>query len=185
MKTKTNLIIVLFALMLSTANFAQKGKGAKSTATKSSVSVGIGLSKASGYTSIVKAIQTANFDDMLKGTEEFTVLAPTDAAFNSKPGLLNSFMEPGNYHPLRDVVAYHMIYGVWNVQDFARLVANGKGKGQIKTTNGEVLTVTRENKSIYLEDKNGNKAKITAPDNVQSNGVWHGIDAVFSPTKKL
>ena len=74
----------------------------------------------------------------------------------------------------------HFIQGKWYISDFGKLIRDGKGKGEIKTVDGDVLVITWENSTFYFTDKNGRKAKLILSDAIQSNGILHGIDNIFS-----
>jgi uncharacterized surface protein with fasciclin (FAS1) repeats len=71
----------------------------------------VGTLKASGqFTILLKALDAANLTGFLQGAGPYTLLAPTDAAFNALPaGQLDSLMQPANAAQLQALLAYHLI----------------------------------------------------------------------------
>jgi len=71
----------------------------------------IGTLKASGqFTILLKALDAANLTSFLQGAGPYTLLAPTDAAFNALPaGQLDNLMQPANAAQLQALLAYHLI----------------------------------------------------------------------------
>ena len=57
----------------------------------------------------------------------------------------------------------------------------GGGKAMLKTVQGEDLTVEEKGKNIEIIDSKGDKAKVTIPNVMQSNGVIHVINTVILP----
>ena len=55
------------------------------------------------------------------------------------------------------------------------------GKAELKTVAGGTLTAWMKGKDVYINDENGNTAKVTIANVNQSNGVIHVIDTVVLP----
>lgn len=182
MKTNKNLAITMFALFLSIASFAQKTQknvaGPKFDATKNIIQ---NLSASQDYSTLGKVFKAAEFEQLLAEEGPYTILAPSNEAFNRGSERVDFLLDPKNIQRTKDVAAYYIIYGKWYATDFGKLVRAGKGKGEIKTADGDVLTVTWENRSFYFTDGKGNKSKVVFSDAIQNNGIIHGIDGVFSP----
>lgn len=184
MKTKKNLAIA-FAFFVSVACFAQKKSAttigdAKMDATKNILQ---NLEASQEFSSMGKVFNAGDLKEYLSAEGPFTILAPTNAALSNNPKeKLADLLDPKKIIHTKQVGAYHIIHGKWYASDFGKLV-RAKGTPSIKTADGEILIVSWENKNFYLTDKNGNKAKLIVTDAIQSNGILHGIDNVFSPTK--
>ena len=111
----------------------------------------------------------------LNGTDQYTVFAPTDEAFNS----LYAALEIGSISDLpaelvRDVLFYHVAEG--------RRAANSVvPKNNVRTIE-TLLGVTFDVNPDGSIDAIGNSANITAANNISaSNGIIHVIDAVILP----
>jgi len=63
------------------------------------------------------------------------------------------------------------------------LVKQGGGQAQLKTVQGGTLVVAPAGKNkLSVTDAKGDKAIVTIPNVMQSNGVIHVIDTVLLPS---
>ncbi|SMF77129.1 fasciclin domain-containing protein [Pseudobacteriovorax antillogorgiicola] len=99
---------------------------------------------------------------------EYTIFAPTDAAFNAVPQDVLATLDQDK-DLLRKVLLYHVVPGRL---DAAQVLASESLKSQL----GDELMVKSENGSNFIND-----AKITATNKLASNGIVHQIDAVLVP----
>lgn len=183
MKTIKHLALAL-SLMISASSLAQNNKILTVGDAKMNPSKNImqNLEASSEFSLIGKVFKAAGYDEILS-KEEYTILAPTnDALKKNTKDKVDFLTNPDNINSVKDIAAYYIISGKWHAADFGRLLI-GNGKKEIKTANGDVLTISRVNKDFYMTDKNGNKAKLIITNAIQSNGIIHGIDGTFSPTK--
>ena len=139
------------------------------------VETAVGISNLSN---LVAALQAADGDlvSVLNGGGPFTVLAPTNAAFET-------FLEDNNFASLADVptdvlaqvLLNHVITGSVKSTD---LVAAGSGyaKTNASGAGGNAM-------SLYIDTSNGvrfnNVSSVTSSDIIASNGVIHIVDAVI------
>jgi uncharacterized surface protein with fasciclin (FAS1) repeats len=150
---------------------AQKAAGAKTIAA--------GLQPTGRFMTVAKA---AGLDQTLAGPGPYTVFVPDDAAFGSAPA--GTFdISPQNRPQLTGVMTNLILQGTVMVADIDKLVDSSKGKALLATTAGGTLTASREGGKTVLTDAAGHKARITAGDELYSNGVVHHIDAVLMPSK--
>ena len=155
-----------------------KGKdGKEGTAT----TIAAGLPQDSRFMTAAKA---AGIDATLAGPGPYTVLVPDDAAFNKLPaGTFDNWMKPESRPELSSVLTYHVLPGTVLAADIGKAIDAGKGKAQLATMGGEVLTATKDGGKIVLTDAAGNKASIVGDEATRSNGVVHQIDTVLMPRK--
>jgi uncharacterized surface protein with fasciclin (FAS1) repeats len=133
-------------------------------------------------TTLVAAVKAAGLVDTLQGPGPFTVLAPTNAAFNQLPaGAVDSLLKPENKGQLSSVLTYHVLPGRVTTADLASAVKQGGGKAMFTTVQGEPLTITEHGRGFDIVDSKGNIARITIADVLQSNGVIHVINKVLMP----
>jgi uncharacterized surface protein with fasciclin (FAS1) repeats len=124
------------------------------------------------HSTLVTALQTAEYVDVLANAGPFTVFAPTNDAFAKLPeGTVESLLKPENKDKLRDILEYHVFVG---------------GLKPEQLTDGRVLNmVNLQNTTIKSE--NGKMAVNTA--NIlgsadATNGVVYVIDEVLLPPSK-
>lgn len=135
------------------------------------------------FSTLVAAVQAAGLVDTLSGDGPFTVFAPTNAAFAALPaGTVDSLLRPENRSQLQRILTYHVIAGRVSAADVAAMVRRGGGHARLTTVAGARLTARRDSHgALILVDEQGNRARITATDLNQSNGVIHVIDRVVLP----
>jgi uncharacterized surface protein with fasciclin (FAS1) repeats len=121
------------------------------------------------HTTLVKALQAADYVTAVSNPGPLTVFAPTDAAFAALPaGTVEGLLAPDKIDDLKYILKYHAatsVHDLGNLKDGQQLgMANG-AKTEIRIVDG-ALTV--------------NGAKVLASIRA-SNGVVHVIDAVLLP----
>ena len=134
------------------------------------------------HTTLVAAVKAAGLVETLSGNGPFTAFAPTNAAFAKLPaGTVDNLLKPENKATLTAVLTYHVVAGKMSAADVIKAIKAGKGKAELKTVQGGILTALMIGKDVVLKDEKGNTAKITIKDVNQSNGVIHVIDGVALP----
>lgn len=134
--------------------------------------------EAGSFTTLVDAVTAAGLAETLSGGE-YTVFAPTDAAF--KPlvddGTVTELLKDPQGQ-LTDILLYHVVEGEVTAEEIVKL------DGQdIKTLQGGTLKVkvTPEGK-VTLIDGAGQTITVDKADVEASNGVIHVVDGVLLPS---
>jgi uncharacterized surface protein with fasciclin (FAS1) repeats len=128
-------------------------------------------SNAGTFKVFLAALKNAGFTDTLRAPGPYTVFAPTDEAFAKLPaGTWEAVSKDKVY--LSKVLARHVVPG-------KILIAEIK-PGKIKTTQGDLLTLTSDNGKVTV-----NAANIIESDMKADNGVVHALDAVLLPENAL
>ena len=118
----------------------------------------------------------------LAGPGEYTVLVPTNAAFDRlPPGTFDRLVQPAAREELTGVVTYHVLPGSILAADLGRAIDTGKGTAVLATMNGQTLTASRDGGNIRLTDAAGNSATVSATDERFKNGVVHRVDRLLIP----
>lgn len=134
------------------------------------------------FSTLVAAVKAADLVGTLSSEGPFTLFAPTNDAFAKLPaGTVESLLKAENIKSLQGVLTYHVVAGKFSAADVIGMIKKGNGKAVIPTVNGGNLTAMMKDGSVYIKDANGNKAKVTATDLNQTNGVIHVIDSVVLP----
>jgi len=134
------------------------------------------------HTTLVTAVKTAGLVPTLESKGPFTVFAPTNEAFKKLPaGTVDTLLKPENKDKLKSVLTYHVVPGRITAKELMEKVKAGNGKAELKTVEGDTLTVMDKGGKLTLTDQKGDIANITIANVMQSNGVIHVIDTVMIP----
>ncbi len=136
----------------------------------------------SDHTTLVAAVKAAGLVDTLEGAGPFTVFAPTNEAFAKLPaGTVDTLVKPENKDQLVKILTYHVVPGRLTAAKLSAMARTTGGKAMLTTVQGEKLTAWKDTDGWWLQDSQGNKARITIANVMQSNGVIHVIDTVMMP----
>jgi len=134
------------------------------------------------HTTLVSAVKEAGLVQTLEGQGPFTVLAPTNRAFDKLPhGTVANLMEPKNKSELKTILTYHVLPGRFTTQELRDRIRAGDGKAMINTVEGQPLTFTERGSQILVTDEKGDVAEITQANVMQSNGIIQVINSVLMP----
>jgi len=129
------------------------------------------------FTTLVAALQKAGLVETFSGSQQFTVFAPTNAAFDAAakaltgnpaatgPGLIQAL----DVDTLTAVLKYHVASGDRNAQAVT-------SSGQVRMLDGNFAPVSVTDGVAKIDG-----ATIVATDILASNGIIHVIDAVLLP----
>lgn len=136
----------------------------------------------SDHTTLVAAVKAAGLVDTLEGPGPFTVFAPTNEAFAKLPaGTVDTLLKPENKDQLVKILTYHVVPGRLTAMKLGAMAHANGGKAMLTTVQGEQLTAWKDADGWWLQDSQGNKARITIANVIQSNGVIHVVDTVLMP----
>lgn len=126
------------------------------------------------FNTLVDAVVAAGLDGTLSDeTKQFTVFAPTDAAFAALDPVFLADLVNNDTATLTKILTYHVVPGTVMSTD----LSNGM---RVKTVQGKHITITIQNGKVYIDD-----AMVTTADIECSNGVIHVIDAVIVPKDNI
>lgn len=135
------------------------------------------------HTTLVAAVKAAGLVQTLESPGPFTVFAPTNEAFKKLPaGTVQTLLKPENKDKLKSILTYHVVPGRLTTRDLREKIKDGGGKAELKTVEGEPLTVMEKNGKLWLTDAKGDTAEITISNVMQSNGVIQVINTVMLPS---
>jgi uncharacterized surface protein with fasciclin (FAS1) repeats len=175
-----------FAALIALGACSDKGGNAAAPETEAAkdaageATIATGLGDATKFSAAAKA---AGLDGTLAGPGPYTVLVPTDAAFDKLPaGALDGLMKEDARAELTGVLTYHILPGAILAGDIGKAIDAGGGKTVLATMAGGTLTATKEGDAIVLADGAGTKARVVGGDEKKSNGVIHRVDSVLMPS---
>jgi len=128
------------------------------------------------FTTLVAALKASGLDAVLADeTREFTVFAPTDAAFTAALTALGITAADLLASPnLADILLYHVIADA-EIDSTAAVAAAGT---TVTTANTDDVGVSLKAGDLFI-----NSSMVELPDVDANNGVIHVIDAVLLPTE--
>ncbi|MDE3270499.1 fasciclin domain-containing protein [Pseudoalteromonas sp. G4] len=123
------------------------------------------------FTTLVAALEATGLDETLANTDgNFTVFAPTDAAFELLPeGTLDALL--ADTDTLTDILTYHVI---GSKVDASAAISSAGSK--VEMVNGDYVGLSLDGDSLLV-----NTVTVTATDIMADNGIIHVIDAVLMP----
>jgi uncharacterized surface protein with fasciclin (FAS1) repeats len=122
------------------------------------------------FTYLIQAVQRAGLVDTLNGNRQFTVFAPTDAAFEKLFAALHvDGIDEISVDTLRAVLLYHVAPG-------ERFSGDVVASTRIRTVSKGFITPSVHDGGAWVND-----ARILTADVDVSNGVIHVIDSVLLP----
>jgi uncharacterized surface protein with fasciclin (FAS1) repeats len=126
------------------------------------------------HTTFVNDLKDTGVAAALKTNGQFTVFAPTNAAFaaagpQSKSGLARR-------------MSYLIVPGKYDSQALLRVISEAGGEAKLRTAEGGTL-VARMNglTNIVVMDEHGNTADIAIYDVHDKNGIVHVVDRMLEP----
>lgn len=126
------------------------------------------------FNTLVDALTAADLVSVLSDEDvEFTVFAPTDAAFSKLGNTYVTNLVENDVDNLTNILQYHVLDGKVMAAD----LSDGM---EVETILGKYVDVSIEDDKVYVND-----AKVTTSDIECSNGVIHVIDTVLEPKKNI
>jgi len=131
----------------------------------------VALAEADGsFKTLTKALKAAGLTEILQGKDNYTIFAPTDAAFAKLPqDAVRDLLKPENKEVLVKLLTYHVVKG--------QVLSTDLKSGEVKSVEGGAI-------NVKVDPATGvtvNEAKVTKADIRGSNGVMHAIDQVILP----
>jgi uncharacterized surface protein with fasciclin (FAS1) repeats len=134
------------------------------------------------HTTLVAAVKAAGLVKTLESPGPFTVFAPTNEAFAKLPaGTVKTLLKPESKQELVKILTYHVVPGRITTAELREKVKAAGGKAELKTVEGERLTVEEKDGRLWIVDAKGDTAMITIGNVMQSNGVIQVINSVMLP----
>ena len=127
------------------------------------------------HSAFVAALKDSGVASALKANGQFTVFAPTDAAFAAQG-------RPMSKSSMARRMSYLIVPGKYDSQALLRVINEAGGDAKLRTAEGGVL-VARMNgpTNIVVMDEKGNVADIAIYDVRDKNGIVHVVDRTLEP----
>lgn len=130
------------------------------------------------HSTLVAALKDSGVAEALKASGQFTVFAPTNAAFTAAGFTSKSAMLSNMGRRL----SYLIVPGRYDSQAMLKAINEGGGEARLRTAEGGTLLVRMNGSTnILVMDERGNSADIAIYDVRDKNGVVHVVDHVLEP----
>lgn len=135
------------------------------------------------FKTLVTALGAADLAETFDRPGNYTVFAPTDAAFDALPagtvaGLVNQKAK------LQGILGYHVIPARLTSTQLIEAIKANRNYFRLQTLSGQSLIATMKNGKVMLIDGNGNRSTVVTTDVEADNGIIHAIDTVIMPRSK-
>lgn len=123
------------------------------------------------HDTLMKLLTAARMVPMLQEAGPYTILAPTDEAFDKlPPGVIDRLLLPSHRPQLISLLKYHLLSGRITAADLQET------NGQVRTLQGSDVIIRGIGEKVMINDAN-----VIQSDASASNGVVHWIDTVLLP----
>lgn len=137
------------------------------------------LEGSADHKTLAGAVKAAGLTETLSGAQPYTLFAPTEAAFAKLPGGAGALLAPEAKGQLVALLTGHIVPGAVTAADLGSAIDRGKGKAELATVGGSILSFSRDGEAILVTDAAGGAARLGRTDRLQSNGVVHDVDGVL------
>jgi uncharacterized surface protein with fasciclin (FAS1) repeats len=126
------------------------------------------------HATLVADLKESGVASALKSGGQFTLFAPTNAAFAAAGTASKS--------TLARRMSYLIVPGKYDSQALLRVISEAGGEAKLRTAEGGVLTARMNGPTnIVLMDEKGDTANIAIYDVRDRNGIVHVVDRVMEP----
>ncbi|WP_239804429.1 fasciclin domain-containing protein [Croceicoccus hydrothermalis] len=139
-------------------------------------SLAAALADADGLSRLSGALNETAMATIFDGTASYTILAPSDAAFD-KAAPSGGGGENADA-VLAAVLREHVLPGAFTVPDIARALENN-GSVEMQNMAGTMLTFAKDGDAIRVTDEDGGTALVTGGAIIANNGVAIPVDAML------
>ena len=179
---KLNCIVIfslIGAFLLSKPGTAQTRPAAssatelKASGVKTGTSLGLSAAKSADHSTLLQLLTASGLLQQANGKGQYTVFAPTNAAFSELPdGDLSELLLPSSKQRLIQFLAYHVVKG--------RLTSDQLKDGQTLTNlTGQILVVHKQGNDLTIKDGRGTVADVLQADIRATNGVVYSVNRVL------
>jgi uncharacterized surface protein with fasciclin (FAS1) repeats len=165
-------LVAVFALVVAACSSSTDDTTTTTEAMESNSVLDLAI-EAGQFSTLIAAVDAAGLADTLNGEGPFTVLAPTDAAFEAAFEALG--ITPEELLADTDTLTQILLYHVLGQEADSQLVATLDGQS-VETLNGQSIDISVVNGSVMI-----NTATVVSADLMADNGIVHVINEVLLP----
>lgn len=135
------------------------------------------LADAGSLSTISSALKDTGLAQVFDGTASYTLLAPTDDAFDAIAD--DGLTDPENRALLAEVLRDHVLPGALSANDISKAIESNGGPVEMTTMGGAPVTFAMDGTTLTVTGENGETANVTGDPVLASNGAAMAIDGVL------
>ncbi|HET7085911.1 MAG TPA: fasciclin domain-containing protein [Rhizomicrobium sp.] len=133
------------------------------------------------HSALAAALKDTGIFTALKANGQFTVFAPTNAAFAAATTSPQP-KSPDSKSSLARRMSYLIVPGRYDSQALLKTISEAGGTAKLRTAEGGILTARMNGPTnIMVMDERGNIANIAIYDVRDKNGIVHVVDHMLEP----
>ena len=135
------------------------------------------LANTGTLSTVSAALNETGLAQVFDGTASYTLLAPTDTAFEALAGM--GLDKPENRALLAEVLRDHVLPGAFSEADIADAIESTGGPVEMTTMGGKTVTFAMEGETLTVTSEGGASAAVGTQPVLASNGAAMPIDTVL------
>ena len=168
MNTRPYIVVAALGIAALVGSPAAASQAAPAAPAKAQANIVQTAGKAGQFDTLISLLKSAGLASTLSGKGQFTVFAPTDAAFAKVPKATLTALGKDKAQ-LKAVLLYHVVKGKVTASKVVKL-------SSAPTLNGKSVPIRTKSGGVFVGG-----AKVTTADVMTSNGVIHIINRVLIP----
>ena len=141
------------------------------------------LSDLDGMDQLNDAVGQAQLNSVFDGQGAYTLLGPTDAAFEGLGERASALMTEEQRPVLVGLLREHILPGHLTPKNIATAIETNGGEVTMTTLGGGDVVFAQDGDGITVSNGNGSTARLTGSATEASNGVIIPLDAVLVPAE--
>lgn len=134
---------------------------------------------------VAGALSDAGLSQIFQGAAAYTILAPTDAAFDKLGEATADLRTPEQRPAMVAILRDHIVPGYLTPADIQNAIKLSDDKSvEMKTMGDHTLTFTGEGNAITVKSEDGARARLSGEALRASNGVAIPVDALLKATSQ-
>ena len=159
---------------------AATGEAASTEMAKSDKSLGDVIGGDGQFKTLAASLKSTGLDGVFTGKGDYTVLAPTEAAFTALGDKAAELTAPDQNAALAAVLRSHVVPGMLTTSDIGKAIdANGGKPISMRTMGTGSVKFARSGADLTVTADDGATAKLSGAGMSASNGAVLPIDAVL------
>ena len=170
----------VLALSTAACSYQEEADPADPTSQIADVSLADAVSDAGNLSTFSSGLEKVGLSETIDGPAAYTLLAPTDEAFNAMGADGATLMQDDNTAVLAAVIRNHILPGHVTAESLKQAIEDEGGPVTLETMGGSEVTVNDTDGALVFTTEDGASARMTGEEIATRTGVAIPIDALAS-----